>query len=254
VARSRAGAEGQDTDILDSVREETLRIDRIIRSLLDFARSGERETVAQDPWSVVDRVRELLEAQGKLDDAEVEWSRVGTTPMVLMDAQRFEQVVVNLLLNALEAVEAVENGQIRVILRSGEGPGAALPVRRKSDPPGVNYSHRRRVAAGTKPREMVRLVTAGSVVTLTVEDNGPGLDPGHFESVFDPFFTTKEPGKGTGLGLALSAQLVEGMGGEIEVGNRPEGGAVFTVRLPGIPEAPGEGPGDHEANGEGSGS
>ena len=92
------------------------------------------------------------------------------------------------------------------------------------------------------------------MVILTVEDNGPGLDPGHFESVFDPFFTTKEPGKGTGLGLALSAQLVEGMGGEIEVGNRPEGGAVFTVRLPGLEESPGEEFGESHDKREGSSS
>ena len=102
-------------------------------------------------------------------------------------------------------------------------------------------------------RAWVWRATAESVVRLTVEDNGPGLDPDHFESVFDPFFTTKEPGKGTGLGLALSAQLVEGMGGEIEVGNRPEGGAVFTVRLPGIIETPDETPGSHQVNREGSG-
>jgi signal transduction histidine kinase len=69
-------------------------------------------------------------------------------------------------------------------------------------------------------------------VVLTVEDNGPGVPPELLEEVFDPFFTTKEPGKGTGLGLALSAQLVEAMGGEILAGNREEGGATFTLRLP----------------------
>jgi len=70
------------------------------------------------------------------------------------------------------------------------------------------------------------------VVGLRVEDNGPGIPQSSLEEVFDPFFTTKEPGKGTGLGLALSAQLVEGMGGEIQAGNREEGGAIFTIRLP----------------------
>jgi signal transduction histidine kinase len=237
VARSRAGAEGRETEILDSVREEALRIDRIIRSLLDFARSEERETLPQDPWPVVKKVRDLLDAQGRLEGVQTKWESVGDIPKVLVDAQRLEQVVLNLLLNALEAVEGVESKAIGVILRVEEGPAVAFPARRSSDPPGVNYSHRRRVAGDAEPRRLIPLATAEAVVTLSVEDNGPGLDPEHFESVFDPFFTTKEPGKGTGLGLALSAQLVEGMGGEIEVGNRAGVGAVFTVRLPGLPEA-----------------
>jgi C4-dicarboxylate-specific signal transduction histidine kinase len=77
------------------------------------------------------------------------------------------------------------------------------------------------------------LTAAERVVVLTVEDNGPGISPETLEEVFDPFFTTKEPGKGTGLGLALSAQLIEGVGGEILAGNRKSGGAIFTLRLPG---------------------
>jgi C4-dicarboxylate-specific signal transduction histidine kinase len=254
VARARAGAEGKDTEILDSVREEALRIDRIIRSLLDFSRSGERKTLLQDPWPVIERVRELLEAQGRLDGVRVEWEREGEIPRVRMDAQRLEQVVLNLLLNALEAVEGLESKRIRVILRAEEGPGAALPIRRRNDPPGVNYSHRRRLGGEAEPRQLLPLATAERAVTLSVEDNGPGLNPEHFESVFDPFFTTKEPGKGTGLGLALSAQLVEGMGGEIEVINRPEGGAVFTVRLPGASDASPDGGGSVNADQEGGSS
>ncbi|MFC1660847.1 sensor histidine kinase, partial [Gemmatimonadota bacterium] len=131
VARARAGAEGRDTEILDSVREEALRIDRIIRSLLDFARSEERETLPQDPWPVVERVRDLLDAQGRLDGVQVEWEREGEIPPILVDAQRLEQVVLNLLLNALEAVGGVESKQIRVILRAEEGPAATLPARRR---------------------------------------------------------------------------------------------------------------------------
>jgi signal transduction histidine kinase len=254
VARSRAGAEGRDTEILDSVREEALRIDRIIRSLLDFARSEERETLPQDPWPVVEKVRDLLDAQGRLEGVQTTWEALGDVPEVLVDAQRLEQVVLNLLLNALEAVEGVESKEIGVILRVEEGPAVAFPARRRSDPPGVNYSHRRRVAGDAEPRRLIPLATAEAVVTLSVEDNGPGLDPKHFESVFDPFFTTKEPGKGTGLGLALSAQLVEGMGGEIEVSNRAGGGAVFTVRLPGLPGTLAVPPEPENVDDEGGGS
>ena len=233
VARSRAEAGGGDTELLDSVREEAVRIDRIIRSLLDFARSKEGATAPHDPWPVIQRVRELLEAQGKLEGVECIWEGGGVEgPQLLMDPQGLEQVLVNLLLNALDAVQDREGGWIRVTLREEDGPAAALPRRRMGDPPGVDYAHRRRVVSADEGVRVTPLATALRVVVLTVEDNGPGLPPGSLEEVFDPFFTTKEPGKGTGLGLALSAQLVEGMGGEIEAENREEGGALFTLRLP----------------------
>jgi C4-dicarboxylate-specific signal transduction histidine kinase len=71
-------------------------------------------------------------------------------------------------------------------------------------------------------------------VELTVRDNGPGLAPELIDQIFEPFVTTKEPGKGTGLGLALCARLIEGMGGVIHADNAAEGGAVFRVLLPAI--------------------
>lgn len=233
VARSRAEAGGGDTELLDSVREEAVRIDRIIRSLLDFARSKEGATALHDPWPVIQRVRELLEAQGKLEGVDAVWEGGEVEgPRLLMDPQGLEQVLVNLLLNALDAVQDREGGWIRVTLREEDGPAAALPRRRMGDPPGLDYAHRRRVLSAEEGVRVTPMATALRVVVLTVEDNGPGLPPGSLEEIFDPFFTTKEPGKGTGLGLALSAQFVEGMGGEIEAGNREEGGAIFTLRLP----------------------
>ena len=67
---------------------------------------------------------------------------------------------------------------------------------------------------------------------IAVANNGPEIPPELLEQIFEPFVTTKEPGKGTGLGLALSSQLVERMGGVIQVENRPEGGVVFRVVMP----------------------
>ena len=233
VARSRADGEGRDTDLLDSIREEALRIDRIIRSLLDFARSRDTEPGPQDAWRVVERVRDLLETQGRLDGVDVQWAREKDVSRILVDPQRLEQVLVNLLLNALDAVEGVEAPQIRVSLREEPGPAALYPRRRRGDPPGVNYAHRRRVAAVGKGVSISPLVAVERMVVLAVDDNGPGIPAETMDRIFDPFFTTKEPGKGTGLGLALSAQLVEGMGGEILAANRPSGGAAFTLRLPG---------------------
>jgi two-component system, sensor histidine kinase PhcS len=80
----------------------------------------------------------------------------------------------------------------------------------------------------------VRVEVEGERVRLLVEDNGPGIAPEHLPKLFTAFFTTKEAGKGTGLGLALSRQYVESFGGTLRAENRPEGGARFTVELPGV--------------------
>jgi C4-dicarboxylate-specific signal transduction histidine kinase len=233
VARSRAATDGADPDLLESMREEAMRIDRIIRSLLDFARPKEAESGPLDPWPVVERVKDLLEAQGRLDNVEAMWDGERGS-MVSIDPQRLEQVLVNLLLNALDAMEGQPKPMIWVSLREEPGPASLISRRRRNDPPGVNYAHRRRVAAVQDGRTGVPLTSAERVVVITVEDNGPGISPTVLEEIFDPFFTTKEPGKGTGLGLALSAQMVEGVGGEILAGNRRGGGAIFTLRLPGM--------------------
>ncbi|MGW8283245.1 MAG: ATP-binding protein, partial [Gemmatimonadota bacterium] len=67
---------------------------------------------------------------------------------------------------------------------------------------------------------------------LLVRDDGPGIPEGMLARVFEPFFTTKEPGRGTGLGLAVSARLIEGMGGAIEAIAADHGGAIFRVLMP----------------------
>jgi signal transduction histidine kinase len=155
-------------------------------------------------------------------------------PLVLMDPHRLEQVIVNLLLNSLHAIEAVPNPSIRVtVLGEGSRLGS-LPIRREGDPPGVNYRHRRRVASDRNRGGPDSLYTAERVAVIQVEDNGPGIAEENLEQIFDPFFTTKEPGEGTGLGLAICARLVEGIGGRITAGNRGVGGAIFTIRLPGV--------------------
>jgi C4-dicarboxylate-specific signal transduction histidine kinase len=253
VARSRAESKGEETELLASIREEAIRIDRIIRSLLDFARSKESKSGPQDAWQVVGRVKDLLEAQGRLEGIECRWECMGDVPPVLIDVQRLEQVLVNLLLNALEAIDGQDEKMILVTLQEEPGPGSLFPRRRRGDPPGVNYAHRRRAAAVENGRTVAPLSAVERVVVLTVEDNGPGIAEETLDEIFDPFFTTKEPGKGTGLGLALSAQLVEGVGGEILAGNRRGGGAIFTLRLPGEtrhPEERGSGPGDESLGGE----
>lgn len=233
VAHMRARESGMDPEVLDDIRSEARRIDRIVRGLLDYARPGDQGREPIHPRIVMEKVRNLLEAQGRLDGVDTSWVVEDEVPRVVLDPHRLEQVLVNLLLNAVEIVQGGERGWIRVRVSSEPGPAHRLPVRREEDPPELNYAHRRRVAPEHEGGEPDPLWTAETVVVLTVEDDGPGIPEDELSRVFDPFFTTKDPGEGTGLGLSIGARLVEGMGGRIEAENRPEGGARFTVRLPG---------------------
>lgn len=235
VARRRAGTGADVVEPVEAALEEARRIDRIIRSLLHFASPrGEPEAPVR-PAEVVDRVRRLLEAQGRFEGVAVSWDVPEDLPSLVVDPHHLEQVLVNLLLNALDALEEEEPGERRIIV-SGRLEAWAptdLPMRRRGDPPGTNYAHRRRLGLTDSTAGLRgRIHRAGRVVVLSVEDSGPGIPRAFLSSLFDPFFTTKPPGKGTGLGLAICARLVEEMGGEIEAGNLEGGGAVFVIRLP----------------------
>ncbi len=230
VARGRVVREGGDPDLLDSIRREAERIDRIVRGLLDYARptNGAGEPApAPEP---VERVREILESQGALEGIDVQW-KVELGPGQLVDQpRRLEQVLINLLLNAKDAVAGVSEPVIVVSLREEQGELTGLPRRREDDPPGINYMHRRRRARDEQAPASVD--GAERITVLEVLDNGHGIDEDQISQLFDPFFTTKEPGEGTGLGLSICARLVEGMGGRIDAENREEGGARFVIRLP----------------------
>ena len=230
VALRRIEVDQGDPELLESIRSEAQRIDSIVRGLLDFARPQPDDIAPVRVDEVVEGVRELLQNQGRLGQIEHTWTLDGECPSVLVDPRHLEQVLVNLLLNASDAVKDVATPKIEVALWSEAGP-AANPLRRRGDdPPGVNYMHRRRVARAFAMEALVE--TAQRVVVIAVSDNGPGLPSADQTHVFDPFFTTKEPGKGTGLGLFISARLVTGMGGRIDVESTSDGGARFEVRLP----------------------
>lgn len=236
VAVSRARKAGADTEVLEAIREEADRIDRIIRTLLDYARPRELEPGPQSLAEVGRRVRELLERQGRLDGVDVDWDGWDApSTEAMVDPTAVEQILVNLVLNALDAMEGDSTRRLRVALEVEDGALKALPPRRENDPPGVNYMHRRRVGRDFSPEGADPMFTADHVVVLKVADSGPGVADELRDRIFDPFYTTKDPGRGTGLGLSICARLVEGMGGKIHLEEAPEGGAEFVVRLPGVP-------------------
>jgi two-component system, sensor histidine kinase PhcS len=181
-------------EALRETQEGVARIQQIVQDLMRLARGAteaELRQVGSCPLPTV--IEESLRlASVRLKKLAVEVEVPGGVPLVRADARRLGQVLLNLLLNAADALEEA----------SVEGARVAL-----------------RVQAGAER------------VSLVLEDNGPGFAPEHLPQLFTPFFTTKARGKGTGLGLALSREYVEAFGGSLRAENRPEGGARFTVEL-----------------------
>ena len=231
VGRRRGG----DSEWLGGIDYETKRIDRIVRGLLEYARPKEASARAVDLNETVRRTEEMLRLQGRFKSSEVKLTLSDDLPPVQGDSSQLEQVLVNLLLNATDAIEETgRSGEIRILTRAATvGAGdSARPIRRSEDPEGVDYSHLRRLDQARDPGPARRLRPGDPAVELQVRDDGPGIPEDIRSRVFEPFFTTKEPGRGTGLGLAVSARLIEGMGGAIEVVPTDRDGALLRLLLP----------------------
>ncbi|MFL5356797.1 sensor histidine kinase [Archangium sp.] len=190
---SLAGARTKDPELqeyLGRIDHEVQRIDGIVRGLLEIGRPARERLGPVDVGHVVETCVQLVKA-GR-DFSQVRMS-LALAPGLFAraDSGPLSQIIINLLLNAVQAMEG--QGEVRLSTR-GEG---------------------------------------GDML-LVVEDTGPGIPAEVMPRLFEPFFTTKEPGQGTGLGLAVSLHLAEGMGGRLTAENAPGGGARFSVRLPGI--------------------
>jgi two-component system, NtrC family, sensor kinase len=147
---------------------------------------------------------------------------LGETPRAAILEDRFRQVLLNLVINAVDAMKGRGRVTVRTWVMEGWSPGGRSPLRRRAtDPPGVDGMPLRGAGAGT-----------GGGVALAVTDSGCGIPSADLPLLFDPFFTTKEPGKGTGLGLSVSRTIVEGAGGEIRAESEEGRGATFVVVLP----------------------
>ena len=227
-------ATASDLELLESAEREAHRIDRIVRGLLDYSRPREARTHALDVNAVVRETVELVSTQGKFKVITLDVDLTTNLPPVLGDHYQLQQVLVNLMVNAADALEATPSPRVFVRTKVREHrPAPTLVARRKGDHPSIDYSHRRRLHAA--PRSLLGDpgLPGGDVVEITVSDNGPGIPAELIDQVFEPFVTTKEIGKGTGLGLAVCARLIEGMGGVIKADAVPDGnGATFRIVLP----------------------
>jgi len=224
---------GVDPVLLADLEREVDRIDRIVRGLLTYARTDPADGAPGlvSVGEVIERVLDLLGAQGVTRSRDVRAAIDPQLPAVRARSQGVEQVLLNLLLNALGASP---DGPVRVVAQPGvhvPGPHAG---RRRTDPPG-NVPKRRPSRVPHRPE----LLPGTPGVLIVVTDTGPGVPPAERERVFDPFVTTKPPGTGTGLGLAVVQRIVHESGGLVWVDDAREGGAAFKVFLPAATEATG---------------
>lgn len=226
VLRRRGG----DAELLDGLERESRRIDRIVRSLLQYARPHHAARERVDVNECVRRVVDLLREQGRLRDVEVRLQLQPDLPPVRAVAHDLDQVFVNLFTNAERAMEGSGRITVHTTAKHFE-PVRRIAPRRADDPPGVDYSHLRRTRRASL-RDANRLEAGDEIVQVLVADTGPGIAAEHLEAIFDPFFTTRQPGEGTGLGLAIVASTVTEFGGRVEVSSADGGGAVFTLSFP----------------------
>jgi signal transduction histidine kinase len=219
---------GGDPELVAAIEREAGRIDAIVRSLLDYARPRGAERERLDLGEVAQGAVSLLEAQGALRGARVVVQRDGGVPPVLGDRAALEQVMVNLLLNAVDA--AGQDGRITVAVAPVRLGDRVERPRRASDPEGRHTPGER--LERRSGRRLAGVPDGSPAAQIVVADSGPGVAPELEGRVFDPFFTTKPPGRGTGLGLAIVQRIVHDHAGRVDVGRAREGGAAFTVTLP----------------------
>jgi two-component system, NtrC family, sensor kinase len=178
--------------LLARTRDGIDRVTRIVHSLRGMARTeAPRRQEARLP-DIVNSTLEILYGNFKRLGVEVEQIH-DPNPVVSCVPTQLQQVVLNLLVNAFQAIESAERSAGKIVVRTQRN---------------------------------------GDTLLLEIADNGTGIKPEHLGRLFDPFFTTKEVGVGTGLGLSISHHIISAHGGRIEVESQPGEGTTFRIYLP----------------------
>ena len=182
------------------ISEQIDRIVEIVRDMLDFARKRPVRREPTDLGAALNSVLNLASTQLDRENVRVDLTMPRDLPPLVADPHQLQQVFLNLLINAVDAMD--QGGVLRIAVEQ---------------------------------RELIRPGTGGPPCTMAAvvfEDSGTGIAPENRDHVFDPFFTTKESGKGTGLGLSVSYGIVEEHEGWIDLESEPGKGTRVTVYLP----------------------
>jgi len=179
---------------LETILSESERAAKIVRNLLTFARKRHTTRAMVDVNQIVRETLALRSYEQTLANITIIEALAAGLPLAFADPHQFQQVLLNLIINAEQAMLGA-NGRGTLILRSWHD-------------------------------------LDGDAVILEVNDDGPGVPEDVQPRIFDPFFTTKEVGKGTGLGLTVAYAIIQEHGGRITVQSQPGEGASFFVALP----------------------
>jgi signal transduction histidine kinase len=187
----------------DAVR----RADVVVKGLLDFSRDKELRLVAGNINEVIASSLHLVAHEMRQRNIEVSSNLADDIPAINLDANKMQQVFINLFMNSAHAIEREGELIVTSCLRTLES---------NSD---LVYDHENRFKLGEK------------VLWLEVEDTGTGIIDEARVKIFDPFYTTKPVGEGTGLGLSVSRNIINLHEGSIDLHNRKQGGASVVMML-----------------------
>jgi two-component system, NtrC family, sensor kinase len=185
----------QVADSVDQIKTQIDRCSRITAAILKFGRQGESRVEELDLTVVIPEIVQMVAKKAEVHGIQLERHLPEIPVRVVADASRFQQVILNLLNNAMDAIIDHQGsaGGVIAIRLTGVNDGAA---------------------------------------TISVQDNGIGIAPENMEKIFSPFFTTKPVGKGTGLGLSVCFGIIQQMGGKMEVESVIGKGTTFSIALP----------------------
>ena len=177
---------------MQEISDQTDRISHIIKHLRSFIQQDDKTLVPCVMHTAVDLALEMVGTRLRMHNIHVQKELAENLPLVLGTPMGLAEVIVNLLVNAMQALDTVDKKGKKIIIKS-------------------YFSEQ---------------------VILEVMDNGPGVVPGMESQIFESFISTKAQGENLGLGLAIVSTIIAAYGGDIEAGSNVSGGAIFTIRLP----------------------
>lgn len=178
---------------MKKVRDQIQRINKIVRDLVDFSRPSSLDRAETQINEVIKSAVGLMKHDARCREVTFDMKLASGLPKIVCVPDHIHQVLVNLLLNAVDAMAGVDDPAITIKTEKSESP---------------------------------------EQIIIRVSDVGMGIKEEHLDRIFEPFFTTKDVGTGTGLGLSVSHGIIKEMGGTITVESKPNVGTTFIILLP----------------------